>query len=284
MRIAVVSDTHLAPGAHAFLAGAERALDWVGLTRPDLVVHLGDVTADGVLAPVQFGYARDVLARLSAPAVFTPGNHDVGDTPPKGGHGEPALSIDALAAFRAAFGADRWSLRADGWLLIGVNAQLLDAGVQGTEAEREEVAQAAWLEALLADADRPIALFLHKPLFLETPDEAPDHPRYAPRAARARLLALFAGRDLRLVVSGHAHQSRQTEIAGVTHAWAPSTAFIIPDRLQPRLGEKRCGVLHIELTPGGAQVRSLTPEGMASPDLFDHADVYPQVAALRARR
>ena len=42
--------------------------------------------------------------------------------------------------------------------------------------------------------------------------------------------------NLKLVACGHVHQHRIFEKDGITHVWAPSTAFILPDAYQPRIG------------------------------------------------
>lgn len=275
MRLALISDTHLAPVATAFNANAEAAIDWIQAWRPDAVVHLGDVTADGADDPAQFEHARRVLSRLSAPLHCLPGNHDVGDCPPGGGSKEPSFSPRRLAQFRAALGADQWWFARDGWTLIGLNSQLFASG------DPEEGLQAEWLENELAAARGPVALFLHKPLALETHADTPDHPRFAPSAARERLARLLADRPA-LVVSGHVHQHRRRRIGAADHLWTPSTAFLIPDSVQPRLGDKRVGLLTLELTPdGGWRAEMVTPPAMRAHDVLDHPEVYPQVVDLR---
>jgi hypothetical protein len=124
---------------------------------------------------------------------------------------------------------------------------------------------------------------LHKPLFRDGPADTEAHIRYVPAAPRARLLALLASRDLRFVLSGHAHQSRRLTVDGVEHVWAPSTAFCIPDAVQEPIGVKRVGLLELELTAAGHRFTELAPPGLVAHDLIDHAEVYPQVTALRAK-
>lgn len=275
MRIAILSDTHLAAAAVDFTRNLDVAITWVEALGPDLVIHLGDITADGARDVAQFAYARDRLAQISAPLLALPGNHDVGDSPPSDGTKEPALDLPSLAAFRAAFGADRWSLRAEGWLLIGLNAQLFDSR------SVEEGEQEAWLASELSNGVEPVALFLHKPLFLDASDDNPVHGRYAPIGPRQRLLTSLAERDVRLVASGHVHQARLIEDGSVTRLWAPSTAFLIPDTIQETIGRKVCGVTILELQDCNVGVRFETPPGLRDYDLLDHPEVYPQVAGMR---
>ena len=277
MRIVLIADTHLAAEAQAFGRNLDAATARIAQLQPALVIHLGDVTADGVKDPAQFAYAKARLAALAAPLLVVPGNHDVGDCPPGGGVKEPALDLARLAAFRAAFGPDRWSLRVEGWLLVGVNSQLFDSHAE------EEAEQAAWLAEVLREGEEPVALFLHKPLFRDDPADNPAHGRYAPVGPRTRLLERLARRDVRLVASGHVHQSRRIEDVRTLRLWAPSTAVVFPDAIQERIGRKACGITVLDLGADGVRVAFETPEDMRDHDLLDHPEVYPQVAVLRAR-
>jgi len=87
-----------------------------------------------------------------------PGNHDVGDEPP-GQDPDQIVDADRLARWDSYFATDRWALDAGGWRLLGVNAQPF-----GSSLAREH-AQIQWLDEHVNTAGRPIALFLHKPLY-----------------------------------------------------------------------------------------------------------------------
>ena len=111
----------------------------------------------------------------------------------------------------------------------------------GLESEAE---QFDWLASQLAGTSgKPVALFLHKPLFLNTPDDPELEAsaiRYVPQPARRRLVEMFAAVDLRLVASGHVHQRRDFTYRHVRHVWAPSAGFIISDQMQEVIGIKEC--------------------------------------------
>ena len=47
MRIVLVSDTHLTPRTAAFTENWSAVARWIESTKPDLVVHLGDIPANG---------------------------------------------------------------------------------------------------------------------------------------------------------------------------------------------------------------------------------------------
>lgn len=287
MQIALISDTHLAPGASAFRANCDAARAWIAALAPDLTVHLGDITADAAKDPAHYAEAVAAFEAWPTPLRFLPGNHDVGDNPDQEGpdqegsdearHGdEPPIDAGRLARYQAVFGPDRWALDAEGWTVIGLDAQVF--GWAGAEQED----QFDWLADVLARAGGPIGVMLHKPLFRDGPDDTERHHRYVPSAPRARLLDLLRGHDLRFVVSGHTHQTRRCHVAGVEHVWAPSTAFVIPDSLQERIGDKIQGTMLLTLSGAGHRFTLAGPPGLTQRDLLDHAEVYPQLAGLRA--
>jgi 3',5'-cyclic-AMP phosphodiesterase len=66
------------------------------------------------------------------------------------------------------------------------------------------------------------------------------------------MFASLGGARLALVACGHVHQYRSSEIGGVRHVWAPSTAYYIPDTRQPRYGLKQVGFVMHELREDGS--------------------------------
>src|ERR1700730_728934 len=92
-----------------------------------------------------------------------------------------------------------------------------------------------------------VALLRQKPLFWRDPAEDLPHIRYVPLAQRQRLLDLLAALDFRLVLSGHIHQHVDHIIRGVRHIWLPSSAFLFPDAMQERIGEKITGLSMVGL-------------------------------------
>ena len=276
MKIALIADSHLAAHALAFNANTEAALAWIDSAGADLAVHLGDITADAISDESQLEFAAQVLAGLKTPLRCIPGNHDIGDNPLAGAAASHADLLDGarLARFEALFGDEYWALEADGWTLIGLNAQRFGFGDAG------EAAQFAWLGRALGAVRGPCGLFLHKPLFRTGWDDDLLHPRYAPLPSRRRLQALLSGVDLRFVVSGHTHQWRRGLVDGVEHVWAPSCAFTIPDLMQEPIGEKRVGALILTLKDGGHSIELHRPEGLLDQDLADHPEVYPELERL----
>ena len=134
-----------------------------------------------------------------------------------------------------------------------------------------EVDQFEWLAAELAGASgKPVALFLHKPLFLNAPDDPELEAtsiRYVPQPARQRLIEMLRTADLRLVASGHVHQRRDFTFGRVRHIWAPSTGFIISDVRQERIGIKEVGLVEYRFQPDSFEVRHVKAPGQVDVDL-----------------
>jgi 3',5'-cyclic AMP phosphodiesterase CpdA len=278
MKIAVAADSHLAPHAHAFNRNWAAVGTFVQATNADLTVHLGDITVDGLADPAQFAHARAISANWPTAIHYLPGNHDIGDNPP-GPAVAPKHRLDSgrVGDFRAVFGPDYWVLDADGWRVIGLNAQLF-----GTESG-SETEQWAWLTEVVAECRAlPVIVLLHKPLFQDSPADATPHHRCVPAAPRRHLLDLLAHVSLRAVISGHTHQYRDRTIAGIRHIWVPSTAFYLPDEIQDRVGENVTGVGVLELSRDALRFHLVCPDGVERHSALDHP-VYPELIAARAR-
>lgn len=252
MRVLHVSDSHLAPGVPYGDANWAAVVEHAATTRPDLVVHTGDITLDGAVDPAQLAYARGCLDDLPVPWVAIPGNHDLGD------FDDPVRPIDdeRRTLYAAAFGDDRWSHDLGGWRLVGFDVQTLasDLGAAGALAE--------WVAAELSRPG-PTALFIHRPL--RPWGGADDNPhRYVNEPWRTRLDELVRRHEVRLVASGHVHQSLAHDHDGVRHVWAPSSWAALPDYIQPVIGVKQTGVVELGLGADGAvDHRFVRPQGMA---------------------
>jgi hypothetical protein len=134
-----------------------------------------------------------------------------------------------------------------------------------------EAEQFDWLAAQLATVNgRPLALFLHKPLYLNTPDDpelAATSIRYVPQPARGHLLELLRSVDLRLVASGHVHQRRDFTHGHTRHVWAPSAGFVISDQRQEVIGIKEVGLVEYRFQPDSFEVRHVRAPGQVDVDL-----------------
>lgn len=270
-RVVVVSDSHLSERTPEASSNWGAVVDHVAVTEPDLVVHVGDVTADGAVDPADLAYAERELARLGAPYVVVAGNHDVGDIPGPGEVQGPPVRTDAIARFRGTFGADRFSVGTGAWRLLGLDSQALGAGGE-IEADHRD-----WAERAVAaiPAGAPVVVVSHRPV-VPGPGE-PDRPgRYVSPTARRWLLDLLAPVEVRLVVSGHVHQHLRHRYAGLDHVWVPTTWAVIPDSLQGPVGVKATGLTELVLHDDGrVDVATRRPGGMRNHVLgVDVADPY----------
>jgi len=271
MRIIQISDTHLSPGKPHFADNWPPLAAWIAAQNPDLVIHTGDVTVDGADVEDDLRYAAELMRSLGVPFRAVPGNHDVGDV----GHPRQPVTDERLARWRAYFGLDRWVEDIEGVRLVGFDAMLLGSG------NREEVAQAAWLDSVMEDAsDRQIAWFLHRPLFLDSPDEPDGYWPVKPEP-RARLMELVRRHSVALVASGHLHKAYQTVFGGTRYLWCPASSFLVGPEIQPPMpGEKRLGAVLYEVHGTALEPSILDVPGLATYWLDDVIDeVYPRPPA-----
>jgi 3',5'-cyclic AMP phosphodiesterase CpdA len=259
-RLTQISDPHLARRLPKLTDNFHRVSEYIDTRRPDLVVNSGDLAFDGPANRDDLEFARTLHAALPVPCRYLPGNHDIGDNPTKLGPApsQPVTEADRQI-FLEIFGEDRWRFEAAGWCFIGLNSQVMNTGL-ASEAEQFD-----WLASQLTGANgRPVALFLHKPLYLNSPGDpelAATSIRYIPMPARSRLVEMLGAVDLRLVASGHVHQRRDFTYRHIRHVWAPSAGFIIPDNRQEVIGIKEVGLVEYRFQPDSFEVLHVKAPG-----------------------
>jgi 3',5'-cyclic AMP phosphodiesterase CpdA len=268
--IAHITDTHLSAVHPQFVANFEATVGALNRLGPELVINTGDLTVDGAVREGDHAHARALHQRIAAPWRVLPGNHDLGDNPP--GTGDPGDSLICAASrqrHRAHWGEDFWALDTGEFRLIGLNAQLCGSGLEA-EADQWE---------FLADearqlGDRPLCLFIHKPLFLSQPDETQVSDKVLVPAARHRLLDILRGASLKLVASGHLHRHRLVQVGPTLHAWGPSTAFVFPSRQQPSLGVMQVGHFLYHFKGDAVEAELVVPPGVFNHDLRNFPQPY----------
>jgi 3',5'-cyclic AMP phosphodiesterase CpdA len=265
-RLTQISDTHLGRRLSKLTDNFDRVREYIDTRRPDLVVNSGDVAFDGPTSPDDLRFARELHDALPVPCRYLPGNHDIGDNPTQVGPAPSQLATEAdRQAFLSTFGEDRWRFEAAGWCFIGLNSLVMNTGL-ACEGEQFD-----WLASQLATTGgKPVALFLHKPLYLNSPGDpelAATSIRYVPMPARSRLVEMFRAVDLRLVASGHVHQRRDFTYGHIRHVWAPSAGFIIPDRMQEVIGIKEVGLVEYRFQPDSFEVLHVRAPGQVDVNL-----------------
>ena len=261
--VLVVGDSHLSERNPEAGRNWSAVVAHVEAVAPDLVIHVGDISADGAHHPEDLDHARDQLARIEAPVHVLPGNHDLGDNP---FGAPPADVIDAarLAHYRRVFDADRWCVEVGAWRLVGIDTQLFDSGLAR---RRRAVGMVGGAARRSSSTELHLALFVHKPVTVldRSHDDIRSPGRYVPPHARRRLSCLIRAHRVSLVVSGHLHQARSAILGGATQVWAPSTWAVLPESFQPTLGDKRCGLLSLLLADDGSFIPpSPSPRASAS--------------------
>ncbi len=259
-RLTQISDTHLTRRHTTLTENFQRVSEYIDATRPDLVVNTGDLAYDVPSSPGDLAFAGDLHAALPVPCRHIPGNHDIGDNPTVIGPAPTDVATEAgRQNFVSIIGEDRWRFDEAGWCFVGLNSLIMNTGL-ASEAEQFD-----WLASELACLNgKPVALFVHKPLFLNTPGDPELEAsaiRYVPQPARRRLIEMFGVVDLRLVASGHVHQRRDFTFGHIRHVWAPSAGFIIPDRMQEVIGSKECGLVEYRFAPDSFEVRYVRAPG-----------------------
>jgi 3',5'-cyclic AMP phosphodiesterase CpdA len=278
-RLTQISDTHLARRFASLTQNFDRVREHIDATRPDLVVNTGDLGFDAPTSPDDLEYARSLHDALPVPCRYLPGNHDIGDNPTQVGPVPTQLVGEkARQAYMALFGDDRWRFEAAGWRFIGLNSLVMNSGLVS------ETEQFDWLAGELANTGgKPVALFLHKPVFLNAPDD-PELPasaiRYVPMPARRRLVELLRAVDLRLIASGHVHQRRDYTFGHTRHVWSPSAGFIISDKRQERIAIKEAGLVEYRFRPDNFEVRHIRAPGQTDIDLDELFAKAPGATAL----
>ncbi|AUC97591.1 MULTISPECIES: metallophosphoesterase [Bradyrhizobium] len=265
-RLTQISDTHLARHHTLLIDNFHRVSEHIDATRPDLVLNSGDVSFDGPTSRNDMVFAKQLHDALPVDCLYLPGNHDIGDNPCAAGPVPSQLPTEeTCGAFTAVLGEDHWQFDAAGWCFIGLNSLIMNTGLD-SEAEQFE-----WLAAALDKAvGKPVALFVHKPLYRDVPydaERAETSFRYVPQPARRRLIEMFGKVDWRLVGSGHVHQRRDYTFEHVRHVWAPSAGFIIPDAKQEVIGIKEVGLVEYRFQPDSFEVRHVRAKGQVDVDL-----------------
>lgn len=98
--VLVVSDSHLSAASPEALANWAAVAGAAAALRPELVLHLGDLSLHGSTGDEDLVRARGLLDQLGMPWRAVPGNHDIGDNPSRDSPAHHAIAGERLEAWR----------------------------------------------------------------------------------------------------------------------------------------------------------------------------------------
>ncbi len=190
----------------------EPLLTTIAAIGPDVVVVSGDLTQRARAA--EFLAARDFLARIEAPQVIVPGNHDV----PLYRVWERFLS--PLGKFKRHFGADLTPSFVDAEIaVIGINTARSLTFKNG-RINDEQMAEIHRLLDPIAESVTKIVVTHHP---FDLPDDAGD-VRLVGRAREA--MEVFAGCGVDILLAGHFHTSQAGDTSA-RHDLAGYAALVV---------------------------------------------------------
>jgi 3',5'-cyclic-AMP phosphodiesterase len=211
MKLIQISDTHLGePGSKLFgldpAAQLEQCVRHVNAQHADalLCVITGDLANTGTES--EYRELKRVVSQLSIPYRLIPGNHDA-----RG----PLRAVFPELPFEPGEFLHQQVDTPEATLL------LLDTHEPGTDSGKLCRARLDWLEARLAQAHRPVIVFMHHPP-MSIGHQAMDRMALRDPGIFLDLLARHSGR-VRHVCFGHVHRPFFTTMNGVGFSAVPGT-------------------------------------------------------------
>lgn len=233
--IALVSDTHVNeredfstspyPANAQANQRARHVFAKIAAGDAAFAVHMGDMINPVPELP-SYGAAAENFSRIATdlpmPLYLVPGNHDIGDKPVDW---MPAGMVDAatIATYERHFGRHFYSFDHQGLHFVVLNASLINSGDPAEEQQRR------WLEDdLQKHAGRRSFFFIHYPIYVSDPDEAPSYDNID-EPGRGWLLGLLGTYRPEALFSAHVHNFWYDVHDGTEIYVMPSTCFVRHD-------------------------------------------------------
>jgi 3',5'-cyclic AMP phosphodiesterase CpdA len=182
-------------GFDADVARLEQAIRQINELAPDVVMVAGDMVND-VGDAQAIATVLEILARIKAPVVLTPGNHDLPDP----------VTAAGLQRYRSSFGKDFSTLKCKGRQIISANSQLWREAPPEESARHDQLLRDALQKA--KKKGQPVILMTHVPPFVASADEADEYFNL-PKSKRNELLRLCEDNGVIIWMAGHTHKTSQ---------------------------------------------------------------------------
>ena len=182
-RLTQISDTHLARRHQKLTDNFHRVSEYIDATRPDLVVNSGDLAFDAPTNRDDLEFAKDCTMRFRSPAV--PARQSRHRRQPDRGRSGSVATGHRTRAADLSLHVRRRPLAFRRSRLVFYRAEFADHEHRTLRARPSS--STGSLRSSRATDGKPVALFLHKPLFLNSPDDpelAATAIRYVPMPAR----------------------------------------------------------------------------------------------------
>lgn len=275
--VAHISDTHLSGEKPFFHDNFDVTAKYLGEFQPDLIINTGDVSLNGAdsVADLQTAYA--LHAEIGLRWLALPGNHDIGDNQDIAR--KQPINDERRQRWLDVFGPDFWIRDVPGWRLLGINSLLLGSDLQAAIEQDEFIKETA-----ASIGNRQLALFLHKPLFINSPEDDEVGGHAVNPVPRAALLACLERVRPRIVASGHLHEHRERQTADMLQIWAPAVSFTLSDWFLPTHGGVHTvGFMSLAFhADGSVETRLVQPSGLAMHDLADFPAAYGDLRQIKA--
>lgn len=217
------------------LAALRAEIENVNALDVDLVVIAGDMV--NRMDSTSIALFHDAAARIEAPLVLTPGNHDIA---------EPCTPA-GLEKYRKNFGPDFSVNKIKGRTLISFNSLLLRGGPEEEVRDMNARLDSALIAAKAEGS--PVILLCHVPLFEKDIDENDEYFNL-PTSIRRPLLEKFRNYGATIWLAGHTHKTHRNEYGGVTILNGENTSCNFDGR------------------PRGFRLLSISPDGSFSWDFI----------------
>jgi len=189
-----IADTQLGNGGYEHdISLFRKAVERINALKPDFVVFCGDFVEN--FDDQSVADFNRIRSELTVPSYLTPGNHELYYQP------TPAT----LSRYRKIFGKDYFAFKHKGYTFVFTDSQLWKSPLKD-ETEKLDV----WFKETLRaakDANSPVFVVQHIPLFLKQPDEPEDPDYNLSIEKRKELFALMMDFGVVAVLGGHTHKT-----------------------------------------------------------------------------